>query len=99
MTVNEPFTLEPVASKHQSSRYAVVVVFNDARMAPRVESLMDKYAKVTQRHYISVQDRYGNPIDRIAVYILEDVVSDRDIKSTLKNIELSGNIEIIIKKC
>ena len=99
MTVNEAFTLEPVASKNQGSRYVVVVVFNDARVAPRVEKLMGKYAKVKQRHYISVEDRYDNPIDRVAVYILENVASDRDIKSTLKNIELSGNIEIIIKKC
>ena len=98
MTVNEAFTLEPVASKHQGSRYAVVVVFNDARVAPRVEKLMGKYGKIKHRTYHSIEDRYDNPIDRIAIYTLENVMSDRDIKSILKNIELSGDIEIIIKK-
>jgi len=97
MTVNEAFILEPVDTK--ASRFAVVVVYHDARVLPRVEKLMGRHGKIKSRTYHSVDDRYDNPVDRIGIYVLEDVVSDRAIKSTLKNIELSGNIEIIIKKC
>lgn len=97
MTVNEAFILEPVDTK--ASRFAVVVVYHDARVIPRVEKLIGKHAKIKSRTYHSVDDRYDNPVDRIGIYTLEDVVSDRVIKSILKNIEASGSIQSITLKC
>lgn len=90
---------EPVDSKHLPSIFAIVVVFNDARKVPRVEKILEKYSKVKQRHYVGVENRYGTPVDRVAVYIVDSVISDRVIKSTLKNVETTGDIEVIIKKC
>ena len=97
MTVNEAFTLEPVRTK--ASRFAVVVVYHDARVIPRVEKLMGNHAKIKSRTYHSVEDRYDNPIDRIGIYTLEEVESDRVIKTILKNIEASGDIQSIVLKC
>jgi len=91
--------LEPTDSKHRASVFVVLVVFRDARRAPRVERIMEKYAKIKQRFYFAVDDRYGTPIDRVAVYMLESVESDRAIKSTLRNIEATGDIELVIIKC
>ncbi|MFH2110406.1 MAG: hypothetical protein ABIJ47_03985 [Candidatus Bathyarchaeota archaeon] len=97
MTVNEAFILEPVDTK--ASRFAVVVVYHDARVIPRVEKLMGRHGKIKSRTYHSVEDRYDNPVDRIGIYVLEDVVSDRAIKSILKNIETSGDIQSVMLKC
>jgi len=99
MTLKEPFFLKPVKSKYEGIKQVVVVVYNDARASCRVENLIRKYAKIKQRNYISIEDRNNNPVDRIAIYVLEDVISDRTIKSILKNIEATGKINIIIKTC
>ena len=91
--------IEPVESKYRLSAFVVVVVFNEARIASRVERILMKYGKIKQRYYYSVDNRYGTSIDRVAVYIVESVESDRVIKSTLRNIEATGDIELVIKKC
>ena len=93
------FSMEVVTSKITLSTFVVVVVYDDARKFPNVEKIMEKYGKFRHRNYTPIENRYGSPIDRVAVYILESVASDRLIKSALKNVEASGDVEIIIRKC
>ena len=92
------FTLDPMAFQHSGSRYVVVVVYNDARKAPRVEGVMSRHAKLKQKHYIGVEDRHNNLVDRVAVYILEEVTNNSAVKNMLQNMERTGDIETIVKE-
>jgi hypothetical protein len=95
--MNESFQLKPVESKGARGLHVVVVVYEDARVSPRVEKIIGKYAGVRQRQYVGVEDRYGVYRDRVAVYILENVENIRLLKSALKNMEIARDIEVIIK--
>lgn len=93
------FTLRPVESKPDGTRLVVVVVYRDARVAPRVESHITRYGKVTQRHVLGVGDRFDIPRDRVAVYVVECGEKSGVLKSGLRNMASSRDFEVVIGEC